>query len=116
MTEREAIESTYFDRCSTTRRVAGKDPATKQTKQTEVAVLRDIPCALSQDKAGELSLSGDSGKAAGNYTLFHAPECDIQKGDKITVTTAVGQSFTLWAGKPFLYISHAETPLSEEEQ
>lgn len=116
MTEREAIESTYFDHCSTYRRVPVKDPATKQTKQTEAAVLRDIPCALSQDKAGELSLSGDSGKAAGNYTLFHAPELDIKKGDKVTVTTAAGQSFTLWAGKPFLYLSHAETPLSEEEQ
>lgn len=115
MTEREAIESTYFDRCSTYRRIDTKDPETKQTKQVETAVLKNIPCALSQDKGGELSLSGNHGEAAGSYTLFCAPDADIKKGDKIAVTTAAGQSFTLWAGKGFSYAdSHSEIPLSED--
>lgn len=115
MTEREAIESTYFDHCSTFRRSDVKDPETKQTKQIETAILQNIPCALSQNKGGELSLSGDHGTATGSYTLFCAPDADIAKGDKVAVTTAAGQTFMLWAGKGFSYAgSHSETPLSED--
>lgn len=115
MTEREAIESTYFDRCDTFRRSDAKNPDTKQTEQTETAVLRNAPCALSQNKGGELSLSGNRGKASGNYTLFCSPDADIRKGDKVKVTTKAGQTFTLWAGKGFSYAgSHNEIPLSEE--
>nr|WP_319487245.1 hypothetical protein [uncultured Caproiciproducens sp.] len=117
MTEREAIESTYFDHCSTYRRIDTKDPETKQTKQTETAVLQNIPCALSQNKGRELSLNGDYGKASGSYTLFCAPDTDMVKGDKAVVTTGAGQIFTLWAGKPFSYAgSHCEVPLSEDDR
>jgi hypothetical protein len=115
MTEREAIESTYFDHCSAFRRSDVKDPETKQTKQVETAVLQNIPCALSQNKGGELSLSGNHGEASGSYTLFCAPDTDIRKGDKVSVITASGQNFTLWAGKGFSYAgSHSEIPLSED--
>jgi hypothetical protein len=115
MTEREAIESTYFDRCDAFRRCDAKNPDTKQTEQTEIAVLQNFPCALSQNRRGELSLSGDHGEAAGGYTLFCSPNADIRKGDKVKVTTKAGQTFTLWAGKGFSYAdSHSEIPLSEE--
>lgn len=115
MTEQEAIESTYFDLCETYRRSNVKNPDTKQTEQTETAVLRNLPCALSQNKAANLSLSGNYGKAAGTYTLFCAPNADIRKGDKVVVTTSAGQVFTLWAGKGFQYAgSHSEIPLSED--
>lgn len=117
MTEREAIESTYFDRCDIYRRSDVKDPKTKQTEQIETAVLQNVPCALSQDKGGELSLNGNYGKASGSYTLFCSPDADIRKGDKVAVTTKAGQKFTLWAGKGFRYPeSHSEIPLSEDDK
>lgn len=115
MTEREAIESTYFDRCDVYRRSDVKDPDTKQTGQTESAVLQNLPCALSQNRRGEFSLGGNRGEAAGGYTLFCSPNADIRKGDKIRVTTAAGRIYALWAGKGFSYAeSHSEIPLSEE--
>ncbi len=117
MTEREAIESTYLDRCSTCRRFDVKDPDTKQTQQIETVVLQNAPCALSQDKGGALSLSGNFGTASGSYTLFCSPDADIKKGDKVSVTTRAGQTITLWAGKCFRYAeSHSEIPLSEDDR
>lgn len=117
MTEQEAIALTYFDQCSIYRRSSGKDPETKQTKQSEALVSENIPCALSQNKGRKLSLGGDYGTAAGSYTLFCAPDTNISKGDKIEVTTKAGQIFILWAGKPFCYAgSHCEVPLSEEDR
>lgn len=116
MTEREALESTYFDRCTTYRRSDIKNPETKQQEQIENIVLEEFPCALSQDKGGELSLNGQRGKAVGSYTLFCSPEADIRKGDKVAVTTKAGQEITLWAGRAFRYAdSHSEIPLSEDE-
>jgi len=117
MTEREAIESTYIDRCDIYRRSDVKDPNTKQTGQIESAVLQNVPCALSQNKGGELSLSGNRGKASGSYTLFCSPDADIRRGDKIAVATKAGQKFVLWAGKGFSYAdSHSEIPLSEDDK
>lgn len=116
MNERQAIESTYFDKCTIYRRDNYKDPKTKQTKQTEIVVAENIKCALSRNSGRETSFTTTHGEVQGSYTLFCAPEVDIGSGDKIEVVTAVGQSFTLWAGKPFKYVSHAEIPMSEDER
>lgn len=116
MTEREALESTYFDRCTTYRRSDIKNPATRQQEQIESVTLENVPCALSQNKGGELSLSKNPGKAPGSYTLFCSPDADIKKGDKVVVATASGQTLSLWAGRPFFYAgSHGEIPLSEDD-
>lgn len=117
MNERQAIESTYFDKCKIFRKDNSfKDPKTKQTKQSEIVIAEDVKCALSRNSGRETSFSSSHGEVKGSYTLFCAPEIDIIPGDKIEVITSVGQSFTLWAGKPFKYISHAEIPMSEDER
>ncbi len=119
MTERQAVESTYWDRCSIYRRTREKDPDTRQQVQTETCTAQDIPCAVSQRSAGSsqggLSLSGQYGSASASYTLFCSPETDIRFGDRVEVETGAGQTLSLWAGKSFLYASHAEVPLSGEE-
>ena len=116
MTEREAIESTYFDTFSSFRRKNGKDEATKQTKQTEVPILIDKPCAISKNNPSNISFGSNNGEINGKYTLFHAPELDVKAGDKIVVKTPQGQEFICYAGKPFAYSSHAETNCAEDER
>lgn len=117
MNERQAIESTYFDKLTIYRMDSSyKDPKTKQTKQVESIIAEDVSCALSQSKGRETKFTSTHGEVYGSYTLFCAPEVDIIAGDKIVVTNQLGQVFNLWAGKPFKYISHAEIPLSEEER
>jgi hypothetical protein len=102
MTEREAIESTYFDTLSSFRRKNIKDEVTKQTKQIDVVVLSDIPCALSKNNTNSAGISFGSrnGEASTKYTLFHAPDFDIKAGDRLIIKNAQGQEFTCHTGKP----------------
>ncbi|MEG1954118.1 MAG: hypothetical protein RR115_07800 [Hydrogenoanaerobacterium sp.] len=114
MTESEAIESTYFDTAIVLRCSNAKDAETKRTSQTELQIYSDIPCALSRNKNTGIAFDKGYGKTSGSYTLFCSPSFNILTGDKLKVKTSAGQSFTLWAGKAFVYASHAEIPLSEE--
>lgn len=117
MTEQQAIESTYFDRAAVYRRTSVKDEISKQTKQTDRLIIDALPCALSRDKSGALALGGGYGQTSGSYTLFCSPDAGICAGDKLVVTTAAGQVFTLWAGAPFAYPqSHCEIPATTEER
>lgn len=116
MTEREAIESTYFDKFSSFRRRNVKDEVTKQTKQEFTPVLENQLCALSQDKQSATSFGNHTGETENEYTLFHAPELDVKAGDKLVVTTGVGQIITCYPGDPFCYPSHAETMCSKKEK
>lgn len=115
MTERQAIESTYFDTFSSFRRVNVKDTASGQTKQEEQQIVTDVPCAISKNNLNGVKFGNSNGETNAEYTLFHAPELDVKAGDKIIVSTPQGQKFTCYAGKPFCYASHAETKCSENE-
>ena len=116
MTERQILESTYFDRADVYRRANAKDPETKQMRQTEVLVISGLPCALSQVRSGSLTQGDGYGVTSISHVLFFAPDADLQAGDRLEVTTGAGQRFTLWAGRPFLYSSHGEVPLTGEAQ
>lgn len=115
MTEREAIESTYYDKVSSYRRINVKDDVTKQTRQEEQQIISAAPCALSRNSLKPLAFGENHGEINAEYTLFHAPELDIKAGDKLVVNTSQGQTFECYAGKPFAYSSHAETKCSERE-
>lgn len=116
MTEQEALESTYWDSCCIYRRVKVKNPDTKQMEQTEACIAENSLCALSRNNSGDIQFDDQHGRYQSAYILFCSPETPIQAGDRVEVTTAQQQQFTLWAGKPFLYASHAEVPLMEEER
>lgn len=115
MTERQALESTYWNSCRIYRRSKVKNPTTKQMEQVEGCIAENVPCALSRGKSGDIRFTDQHGQYQSAYVLFCPPETPIQAGDRVEVTTAQ-QQFSLWAGKPFLYISHAEIPLMEEER
>lgn len=112
MTERQTLESTYWDTYVIWRRKNEKDPITKQTRQTEELIADNIPCALSAN-SGRTFVQQQIGDSRGSYTLFCAPETEIRLGDKIVVITKVGQTFTLRAGKPMRYASSAQIPMEE---
>lgn len=116
MTEQKVLESTYHDHATVFRRTGVKDDVTKQTHKCETVVAKDIPCALSRNKSGSLTISDGIGHTSSSYTLFCSPGTEIQSGDRLLVTTEAGQQFVLWAGKPFSYGSHLELPLSEDER
>lgn len=114
MTERGAIERTYWDRCSVYRMQQRKDEETRQTIQSERQIKEGIPCALSQSRSGVHEMADFHGRVKSSHTLFCAPETPVIAGDRLEIHTSAGQQFTLWAGDGFHYPSHAEIPLSTE--
>lgn len=50
------------------------------------------------------------------YTVFFNPTVDVQVGDKLVITTAIGYTYELYAGKPNGFAgSHIEVKASEDE-
>lgn len=50
------------------------------------------------------------------YTVFFHPSVDVQTGDKLVITTAIGYIYDLYAGKPNGFAgSHVEVRATEEE-
>lgn len=50
------------------------------------------------------------------YTVFFHPTVDVQVGDKLVITTAIGYTYELYAGKPNGFAgSHIEVKASEDE-
>ena len=94
MTERQAIESTYFDKLCSYRRVNIFNEATKLSNQEEQLVLENIPCAISKSKN---SLNQTNVLNIENsYVLFASPDLDLKAGDKVVVTCQSGQIKTCY--------------------
>jgi hypothetical protein len=115
--ERKILETTYTDNAAIYRRINGeKDPVTKQTRQTEELIHTAVPGGWSKNSGDPYRSTGLTGLARVDGVYFCAPDADIQLGDKVTVTTAAGDCFTLRAGRPMRYVSHAEVPLGGDER
>ncbi len=114
MTERDILASTYFDRADVYRQSHQEDPDTAQMRPVVTQIAAGIRCALSQGKSGSHTVSDGAGATRSSYVLFCDPAADIAAGDRLEITTKTGRSYTLWAGQPFVYVSHAEIPLTGE--
>lgn len=112
----ELLEGTYKDVARVFNRTPRKNPETKQTEQVEEMFLTDLICALSKDKSGGHSVSGGVGSTVSSYTLFCSPTANIAAGNRLEITTLAGQTFSLFAGQPFCYLSHMEVPLTAKER
>lgn len=116
MTERDILALTYHDLADITRRSYVSNPDTAQMTPSDVPVAEGVACALSQKSSGSLTVVESAGQTQSSYTLFCDPSADIKAGDRLKITTSLGQSFILFAGRPFVYVSHAEIPLTEEKR
>lgn len=115
MTERQAIESTYFDKMSVYRRENVTDPITKVTKQQEILVCENISCALSKSK--NTYNKSDVGNMDNSFVLFASPDLELKAGDKLVISCASGQVQNCVCSKPFIYPgSHIEVNVSQEEK
>ncbi|MFV0497486.1 MAG: hypothetical protein ACK5L0_04835 [Candidatus Fimivivens sp.] len=116
MTERQLLASTYHDRADIYRSGAAENPDTAQMEPFATQVAAGVVCALSQSKSGSHTVSDGAGSTSESHVLFCDPAIDITAGDRLEITTATGRAFTLWAGQPFVYVSHAEIPLTGEQR
>ena len=116
MTERDILAATYFDRADVYRQKTVRDEKTNQMRPSEELAASGLPCALSQSSSGKHVLPDGAGMTASSHVLFCGPDADIRAGELLESRTEAGQTFRLRAGRPFVYVSHAEIPLSGEER
>lgn len=114
MTERQLLESTYHDRADVYRESYVENPDNAQMEPVVTKIAAGVVCALSQSKSGSFAVSDGVGRTSSSHVLFCDPAVDIADGDRLEITTETGRTFTLWAGLPFVYVSHAEIPLTGE--
>ena len=105
----------YHDRVTVLRRqrVGTGD---RSSKFADVAVYEDVPCKLSQ--YGK-DLLADKTQSTMNITtdlrVCLAPSYTIEANDVMQVTHE-GQTFTLYAGTPFVYPTHQEISVRRQRE
>ena len=111
MTQRQAIESLYIDKCDIIQLVSAKNPVNKRMEQTEQIVARDVPCRLSVKNVVSASDSETATTATQLTKVFIAPELDIPAGSKFRITH-YGREFKYESsGYPAIYSGHQEITL-----
>lgn len=109
--ERMAIETTYDGLCTVTEFQQVKDPVTKLTKQKQVVVLQDQPCALSQSTLSSARSSDTNNAIDYDAKLFISPDIAIKAGSRIRVVQD-GMDYEFeQTGEPFRYPTHQEVKL-----
>lgn len=106
---RTALEQYHYkDSCTVIQFQAVKDSKTKLTKQTEVAVLEDLPCKLSFEIVKNTGSSETAAALTQSTKLFLAPEVQIPPGSKILITHQGETTAYEQSGQPAVYPSHQE--------
>ncbi|MBH0330124.1 hypothetical protein ABH14_10010 [Brevibacillus brevis] len=114
--ERMAIESTYDGICTVTEFQQVKDPVTKVTKQKQVVVLKDRPCALSQVTLASARSGDTNNEIDYDAKLFISPDITIKAGSRIRVVQD-GMDYEFEeTGEPFRYPTHQEIKLKRVDR
>lgn len=114
--ERMAIESTYDGLCTVTEFQQVKDPLTKVTKQKQVVVLEDQPCALSQATLASARSSDTNNAIDYDAKLFISPDITIKAGSRIRVVQDGMDYEFVETGEPFRYPTHQEIKLKRVDR
>lgn len=88
-----------------------KDPITKQTKQKEVAVVRDEPCRLSYRHEQATNIQSGAAVVSQSIILFIRPDLVINVGSVIEITQHGVTCKYKGSGQPAVYCNHQEIVL-----
>lgn len=111
--ERAALESTYEGLCTVTEFLSAKDPVTKVTKQQEVQVLVNEPCALSQTSSPGVLKTDVDNTTDFTAKLFISPDVTIRPGCEINVVQNGMDCLFQQVGTSFRYATHQEILLKQ---
>lgn len=101
------------DKCDIYRNVeVERDGITSFERQL---IHQDVRCRLSTSNP-IINTTETTASTINAYTVFFHPSIDVQTGDKLMITTAIGYTYELYAGKPNGFAgSHIEVKASEDE-
>lgn len=116
MKEAKILEKTYKDKLTVFRQESYINKETGESKEREIALYKDIPCALSQSKSNIPKREEQSSLSSNEYMIYTAPEVMLFDNDHVLITTAAGLVYDGLSGRTFIYPeSHGETKLIVEK-
>lgn len=110
------VKSLWDGRCTVTVRKNVANEANARTQAKENDLYTDEPCRISFDTVQMTEPSSNAAKAKQAITLFIDPAVVIPAGSKITVTQKGVTGAYERSGKPAVYTTHQEVPLSVVEE
>lgn len=111
--EADLLAETYWHTAFVTRPKKVKDGA--RTEFEDVAVYRDLPCAVSFTGGSTTGESDTVQRIDYMAVLFVRPEVDIHAGDKV-IADVYGYRYEFLAGECARFISHVEVPLIRKDR
>lgn len=106
---RQALESTYCDKCSINEKVKNKVEGV--TSFSDQIVISEQPCKISFESIPTANESDTVAPIQQSVKLFIAPELDIKPGSRIDITHLGVTTFYKRSGKPAVYHTHQEVVL-----
>ncbi|WP_042348259.1 hypothetical protein [Bacillus massiliigorillae] len=110
MNEMEAIESTYFDKCTVYRDVEITNEWNETIIDEHATIYKNISCAISKNTLATTSQTDTANTITYSLQLFLNPLYIIEKGDEIEVTYQ-NRTIKTVAGQHHVYPSHQEVIL-----
>lgn len=113
---RRAIEMTYDSTCNISCYGPVKDPVTKETKMQPYIKHKDISCKILSRSLSKNNQTQVVNQITYEVKLLIAPELEINQGDTIEVTNALGQKKKYTSGEGFTYPTHQEVILNKQDK
>ena len=119
MTEKEILETTYFDLCTVKRKVKTVNSTTKVSSLAYATVTgySNLKCALSEKGLKATNQTDTKNGIVYTSVLFISPIYLIKAGDAIEVTLAANsETRKFYASEPIVYSSHQEVLISRNDK
>ena len=113
--EAKVLAKTFRDRLTAYRKKLVRDTATQATVEEETPIYENVSCALSSSSNSVPDRQEFHSETQRKSVIFTMPDIELLDNDRVVIVTEAGQVVEGVTGKTFRYISHGETPFTEEK-
>lgn len=110
------VERRYEGSCTIENNVMATDSLTNITRGTWTTVLANEPCRLDVENVSITDVTSGAPKVSQVCTLFMTSQTVVTEGSRITVTQNGRTDIYRASGKPAVYPSHQEIPITLEKE
>lgn len=96
------------------RKMLVRDEETQATVEKESRIYENISCAFSSSSNNVPERQEFYSTTQRKSVIFTMPDIELLDNDRVVILTEAGQVIEGSTGKTFKYISHGETPFTDE--
>lgn len=112
--ESKILARTFKDKLTAYRKIPVRDAVTQATVEKESQIYENVSCALSSSSNSVPDRQEFHSTTQRESVIFTMPDIELLDNDRVVIVTEAGQVVEGSTGKTFRYISHGETPFTEE--